>query len=512
MTNSYSYTALQTAKDGNIVPARNNLAFHSMYNPLREAEQFAAQFGDASAPSTNIFFVVLGLCGGYHIRALANAFPESTIIVVENTADDIAFLQQIPCVQEITKNPHISVITTEELSLAMTTRFIPAEYDAIKIVSLRAWERQFAAESQQIKMTLKALLDSISADFSVQSHFGGIWQRNIFANLKLAESFKTQSLTFPVNKNAAVIAAGPSLDESIAELKEKRDEYYIIATDTGYRALLRQGIISDAAVCVDAQMISHAHFFDLAPGTLCVLDISANPASARKIAEKNPLLFVETGHPLSVYASQTAENQFLHLSAGSGTVTIAAAAFAITAGFTNICFFGADFAYSRGKSYTKGSYLDDLYTTRANRILPAETQFDTLLFRTELIPNGNGSYSTPILNSYKISLDKFLEVNNFLKKADNEYIRSEKNAPSKNRIEKHSSVTIQAFDYHHFSHVYEKELHAAFSGNTDKTAPVFITLLPYIAWLKRRCARAEHFTEIARLAYMKTLEYSTHEN
>ena len=56
-------------------------------------------------------------------------------------------------------------------------------------------------------------IDSLSADFSVQSHFGKIWQRNILVNTRFLDG------TFPdrINpeKTAAIVAAGPSLDRSI---------------------------------------------------------------------------------------------------------------------------------------------------------------------------------------------------------------------------------------------------------------------------------------------------------
>ena len=62
------YTALTKAKDGTMVPLCNGSFLHSQYNPMREAEQFAAQFNDTS------FFVVLGIGGGYHIAALRRRF------------------------------------------------------------------------------------------------------------------------------------------------------------------------------------------------------------------------------------------------------------------------------------------------------------------------------------------------------------------------------------------------------------------------------------------------------
>lgn len=507
MAESCSYTEIISAKDGNLIPVRDSVAFHSKYNPLREAEQFAAQFDADSAP---VFFVVLGLCGGYHVNALAERFRDCTVLAVEKTAEDIAFLKKIPCVQELSTCGRIVFSTTETVCADLRNHFVPAAFSAIKIVSLRSWELQFAEEARNIKAMLRHELESISADFSVQSHFGGIWQRNIFANLALASQFTEKSIRFPGEKTAAIIAAGPSLDDSIALLQKNRDDYHIIATDTGYRALLRRGIVGDVVVCVDAQMVSHNHFFDVRPETLCVLDASTNPAIARKMAARNTVVFVETGHPLSSFASQWASPNggFLHLTAGSGTVTIAAADFAIQAGFRKLAFFGADFAYSRGKAYARGTYLDDLYNMRSTRTHNAETNFDALLFRTELIAKGSGTSTTPLLDSYRESLENFLKVNNFLKKADNEYIHAEKNELSEAGAGNQADISVRAFDGKAFSKVYEMELKSVLAGKINRKAPAFITLLPFIAWLKRKYAGVEDFSEICRLACNKTLEYN----
>ena len=507
MAESCSYTETISAKDGNLIPMRGAVAFHSKYNPLREAEQFAAQFDGDAAP---VFFVVFGLCGGYHVKALAERFQDCTILAVENTAEDIAFLKKIPCVQELAQCERIVFSTAGEVCADLRNHFVPAAFSAIKMVSLRSWELQFAEEARKLKEMLKYELECISADFSVQSHFGGIWQRNIFANLALASQFEHKTVRLPVEKTAAIIAAGPSLDDSIALLQKNRSKYHIIATDTGYRALLRRGIVGDVVVCVDAQMVSHNHFFDMRPETLCVLDASTNPAIARKIAEQNTVVFAETGHPLSSFASQWAspDGGFLHLTAGSGTVTIAAADFAIQAGFKRLAFFGADFAYSKGKAYAKGTYLDDLYNMHSTRTRTAETTFDALLFRTELIGKGRGTSTTPLLDSYRESLENFLKVNNFLKKADNEYIHAEKNGLSEAGAGNQAEISVRAFDGKAFSKVYETELKSVLAGKINRKATAFITLLPFIAWLKRKYAGVEDFAEICRLACNKTLEFN----
>ncbi|MDE5614734.1 MAG: DUF115 domain-containing protein, partial [Treponemataceae bacterium] len=253
-----NYTGFITAKNGSPVPVRGAFCFHSTYNPEREGERFAAPFADGSS-----FFVVPGVCGGYHLAALARRFPQATIIAVEETDDDIDFLAPLPCVQSLMQSPRVIITTTERLSHTLLRHFIPAEHTALQVAALRAWEDTFPAQAAAIKTILSQTLAAISADYSVQSHFGSIWQRNILLNLRRTAEQDAAMLTFPTEKTVAIIAAGPTLDKTWRQLAQKRDDYYIIATDTGYRALLRRGIASAAVICTAAQMVSHAHFFAL---------------------------------------------------------------------------------------------------------------------------------------------------------------------------------------------------------------------------------------------------------
>lgn len=492
-----NYTGTIAAKNNSLIPVRDAVCFHSKYNPEREGEQFAVQYADGSS-----FFVVLGLCGGYHLAALANRFPSATIITVENTDEDIDFLAHLPLVQTLSKNPQIIITTAARLSSTLYQHFLPAEHTALQITALRAWENAFPEQAKSIRSELQQTLSAISADFSVQSHFGGLWQRNILMNLRLAAAQPPATYSFPHEKIAAIIAAGPSLDERWQTLAQHRDDYYIIATDTGYRALLRHGIVSDAVVCVDAQIVSHAHFFDCAPSTLCVLDLSVHPAVSRTLVRQNSVLFVKTGHPLADFAGDYYSLPFI--SAGSGTVTIAAAHIALLAGFSKMQFFGADFGYTHGKAYAQGSYLDDLYNAKSNRLHTAETQFSHLLYRTELKTTGNGTYTTDVLESYKKSLKTFLEANNFQKNADNVYIRHE--AHHQFEAKQHKPLTVRTGDYQAFVRAYKDSLEKTVADGINKRTAAWMTLLPYIAWLKKQQGQQD-FESLVRLAYTKTWEY-----
>ena len=410
-----NYTGFIQAKNGWMIPVKNNLAFHSKYNPEKEALDFASQFSIQDR-----FIITGGICGGYHLQKLLESGTR-TIIAVENTREDIEFLLQNESLKKLLQNPNLHFCTPESLFKKIISLYLPAFHGQLKVLNLRSWENVFPETIPKIRYVVSEALKSVSSDFSVQARFGKIWHKNILSNLSFADKavsfneFKKNIEPVLNQKKAAVIAAGPGLDTAIEELKNNRNEYYIISTDTAFSALSKQGIKSDAVVSIDGQRLSSNHYIqEISPETTLFLDLCTDTSISKKAFRHNlKVVYFESGHPLSVLASMSGckDNQrnFIHLEAGSGTVTIAALDLAVKAGFMKQEVFGADFSYSEGKTYTKGTYLENLYALNQSRLIPNETIWNKLLFRTELIKTGDNRYTTTVLQSYKKSFDSYIK-------------------------------------------------------------------------------------------------------
>ena len=299
--------------------------------------------------------------------------------------------------------------------------YVPAFYGALSIIETPSWANENKGGIEVFRAETTSAARAIAADYSAQTHFGKIWQRNIIANLAQisAQSRTTDdaqndaSFTAPRGKTALIAAAGPSLDKAISYIEKKRNDFYIVATDTAYRSFSKRGIRCDAVVSIDGQILSAEHFFSETERhrTLFVFDLCAHPSAVRFIKKSGgKIAFVQTGHPLAEYASRFSEYKtgipFPHVATGAGTVTVAALDFALKAGFSDIAVCGADFSYSE-KPYMKGTYLDSLYNAESGRTRSAETAFDALMFRTELFQNA-GSRTTEMLGAYRKTFESHL--------------------------------------------------------------------------------------------------------
>ena len=399
-TSKSIYTGITTAKNGmSVFLFENSKPMYSLYNPTPRSQ---------TAPTEKTFYLVAGLGNGYHFQLLLEK-SQNRVLVVEKNTDSLKFLFLHYDFSQILSNPNFELCTEEMLEQKILVSYIPQTCGIFNYTANRVWAENNPETEKNISNIVQSSLKRISTDYSVQAHFGKIWQRNIIENLLiLSKQDNTTHVKIPLQKKAAVIAAGPSLDKSISILTGNRDDYYILATDTASQVLFLNGINPDAVVSVDGQNISYRHFLKthINPQTLYILDLCANPAISKAvISGSGTLRFVTSTHPLSSAAAAFFRKEngaavFPFLNSSSGTVTGAALDFAIKVGFQNIELFGADFAYSSGKPYCKGSYLDETFNNSSNRISTQETAFSALMFRTPLIPLENNATTTETLQQY----------------------------------------------------------------------------------------------------------------
>ena len=290
------------SRSGEIVPAvadKSGAAhpLHSTIDPRREAERLIATLKDEG------FIVFLGLGGGYGVEA---ALQKSEVVQVIAIDYDINGMAELFCSREyieILKDPRFTLLvdpSPQEIEQEVLELYRPALAGGIRTFPLRARTEQDIPRFSAAAETIQRCIEKVSADYSVQAYFGTRWFSNIIRNLPQAEK---QNSAAPPLGEAAVCAAGPSLDRQIPLLeKQKEAGTFIISADTALPALLRHGIEPDAAVSIDCQHISYHHFMGiksfLAP---LFLDIASPPLLSSLSARP---FFFSGGHPLALYLSR----------------------------------------------------------------------------------------------------------------------------------------------------------------------------------------------------------------
>lgn len=415
------YSQIIEAKTGILIPQTiTNRTIESKYNPENDCKRLSENLqieGD--------FIILLGIGCGLLVKELLEKYKDIFIICVENTQKDLDLISTLPQVKSLQQNKNLCFTTIEKLNETITKQFLPVFYNKFQLVENPAWVRENLKYKTLIQNEIKKAFATVSADYSVQHHFGKIWNKNILSNLKIYEKITENSITIDKFKTAAILAAGPSLDQTSNDLISNREKYFIIATDTAIGPLLKRKSYADIVVSLDGQYISSSHFLsNISEKTHYYFDICGNSSAVKKIyrKQKDNLFFFTSGHPLGSLINNN-YSAFLELNSGSGTVTIAALDLACKLGFKNIQVYGADFSYIKGKTYTSGTYLDNLYNSTAEKKLSSEQMFSKLMFRAPLITKSESIKTTDILDGYRSSFENFIINSNMkiLKHENNVY-------------------------------------------------------------------------------------------
>lgn len=125
----------------------------------------------------------------------------------------------------------------------------------LQLFILPGYDILFKEETDKlIEKCKNAALDNRVA-YNTAMAFAEVTSINVLRNAKyLYNGYKTIQLfrAIPMDVTGIVVAAGPSLNKNIQELKKAKGKAFIIAVDTALKPLLREGIVPDMFFIVDA--------------------------------------------------------------------------------------------------------------------------------------------------------------------------------------------------------------------------------------------------------------------
>ncbi|MDR1256852.1 MAG: DUF115 domain-containing protein, partial [Spirochaetaceae bacterium] len=295
------YRFVAGRQDGSVIPAWVDSGgaahiLHSLVSPEREAARLVSTMKGGQ------YVVIMGLGAGYMAKVVLERGDISRLLVIEYGIDGLAELLCRYDYIKIFNDPRFFILVDAgpiEIENYILDTFQPAFHNGIRMFPLRPRAIHDEASFAPAADAVKSAIDKIASDYSVQALFGKLWFSNIVRNLFMAEK---QSGVFAPVKNAAICAAGPSLDLQIGTISEKRKSFFLIAADTALATLLEAGITPDAVISIDCQHISYYHFMNrLPPDIPLFLDISSPPLLASRADRP---FFFSGGHPLSAYVSR----------------------------------------------------------------------------------------------------------------------------------------------------------------------------------------------------------------
>ncbi len=343
------------------------IAVHSRFDPVKEAERFAAEIDAGSFD----LFVVAGFGFGYHLEPLlAKAGRDATVLVLEKSA----LMLRKAC----ESRDLAAVLGDGRVYLALD----PKEDDIARLLQGRSTRRvsflthrgSHQADPHYYANTMriaKSYLSTKDVNIATLAKFEKTWSLNIARNIAQVtglpgvERFYGKFAGVP----AIVVAAGPTLSRSLEFIKKNAGKAVIVAVDTSYRLLTKNGIEPHFCVTVDPQPVNARYFEgDTGGRTILVADPSSHPSVFRLF--RGRAVMAATAFPMMKWIEEICggRGEIAH----GGSVSTNAYDFAKRLGASPVVMVGQDLAFTGGYAHARGSYLDEQVHLKSTRFGTAE--------------------------------------------------------------------------------------------------------------------------------------------
>ena len=368
------------SKDGLPVPMVNNIALHSAYYPLKEAERINKESDEKK------LCIAIGFGAGYHLTGINKEII--AISVSHETLSNV--LEKIDLSKWFSKDK-LRIINEDEI----VEYFDFFNYSSFYFIIHPVLERLFPDRVKEIINKVIELLREPLLEMNTQRKFGRLWFKNILSNIKyfIDDNCNFEPLTIGA-KPILVTGAGPSLVLNIDKIKSERNKLFIASADTSFKILLKYNIIPDAIFSFDSQHYTYLHFAGIKNTPRLFTDIT----SPIRLNKNQTILF--SNHPVEKVFKKSGWNP-VYLP--SDTRNIGSAVISFFQRYFNehtIVTAGIDYGIFENTIYSKGSYIDDYIYSTGNYFNSVTSQFSKLLYRDNFSKKINGWKTTLLFEEY----------------------------------------------------------------------------------------------------------------
>ncbi|MDE6851583.1 MAG: DUF115 domain-containing protein [Lachnospiraceae bacterium] len=309
---------------------------HTNDNPYEEGRILAQSWFDGE----HYEYIVYGLGLGYHIQALLDMDIAITVTVLEADPAILSLAEEYGVVQYLKQSGRVRLIPDQDGSALVQTveeirdtqRFV-IHYPSLGQIAnpeYREWLEEYFIEYSSAQTQLPRMTGNFVRN---RKNFG----REVS---ELRDQF--------AGKTVYIVAAGPSLDCNMQELKNVGEEGVILATGTVLKKLLAAEIHPDYVIVIDAGKTTYVQTEGLQETEVPLLYLSTvyYQIPAEYPGEKYVILQKDYGKS-EAYAREHGYEVY----ATGGSVTTTALELGIRLGAARIVLVGADLAYTDGRNH-----------------------------------------------------------------------------------------------------------------------------------------------------------------
>ncbi len=357
----YSYDNIKEldTRDGNkalvIEKDNNEYRLNSLYKPLKEAEKWADQY---EFQNLNISVIMFGTGNGLFISEMLKRLKQdakvylyepdiSVFLYILNNVD----ISNIICDARV--NLFIKNINQDRFKLLLQKETDWMMITSQIICNHPVYDKIYTDEFEEFLNIVYSANNLAKVNIDTERYLADTLVNNTIKNLKFIKESNYVSEfigKIPEELPAIIVAAGPSLDKNIDELKRAEGKAFIFATDTSVKYLLKHDIKFDAIITIDAKKaIGHlkderCHNIPL----FCVIEA------------RNQMMEMHKGRKIwfrgsvYMYGLYNKFNRFFPSYNSGGSVSTAAFSVCLSMNFKNIVFIGQDLAYDGEVTHAGG--------------------------------------------------------------------------------------------------------------------------------------------------------------
>jgi hypothetical protein len=473
---------------------------HSKYYPIKEAKR---QIKDLKVQDKHQIFA-LGFGLGYHLNELAKKNKYDKAIIIEPYISIFYTALRYIDLSDILKSTNIIYLIGEDISslfdVIRSYYSLSLEKD-IEFLEQKAEVNLFKVKYKEIYNKIKEGINYKKSSLVTDINSAKKWRRNIIYNIPYIINHPKVNVFFNSFKNipAICVAAGPSLDKNIDQLKRVKNNALIMCVGTSLKPLLEVGIEPDIVVSVDGNLANYKHFEDIKniPDSYLFAEL----ANHYKIQEKwnDKQVFLTMKRNFSGWIEEL-KGQYTPIHTG-GTVAHTMVDLAYKFGSDPIVLMGQDLAFSKNRTHAKGTTYENNKRSAENlveveginggKVLTNKGYLSMLSFfnnyfakrpdRTYIdATEGGAKIDNTLVMKFSEVIDEYLndnKNNTSVRKVLDQYYKKNQVCDNKNLDKK----TIQQFD------LTLKELNKAISLSTSQ--------LSFIASIEKQLSKINSITE-----------------
>ncbi|MDR1867714.1 MAG: DUF115 domain-containing protein [Treponema sp.] len=341
---------------------------HSRYNPVAEAERYL----NALKVSGSVrFFILIEPGDGYIIPLLKQKFPSAALIAL-HISD--SFMNRDGCSSWSPK---------EGMLQRFLERTIPdVEASAIFVLEWRPALRVFGDRYLKLLSETVDFIKRIDANTRTTKAFAKKWARNFFHTITL---LKTVYYNIHTETPIIVVGAGPSLEESLKQIRNAQHYAFILAVSAAVPCLLNADIIPDFIVSTDGGTWSLFHLYECVRTPQSIPCIVSMQAAIPSQCSMMPFILLNDGNVWQHIILEKLHIPFMSM-LQRGTVSATAVDYALRMTCASVGIVGFDMAPKDIQNHARPYSLDRFEEETVSRFNPL---YHKHFVRTHLLNAGN---------------------------------------------------------------------------------------------------------------------------